>query len=104
MDEAKDTDRKMIVFSVLSCTGMALIMLVVAPLFPHLYNTTEQTRLAARFIMVQAIFMPQAAFMHAAYFTLRSGGKTIVTFLFDSVFVWCVSVPIAYLLLSGHIS
>lgn len=40
--------------------------------------------------------MPQAAFMHATYFTLRSGGKTIVTFLFDSVFVWCVSVPVAY--------
>ncbi|MDD3279231.1 MAG: MATE family efflux transporter [Lachnospiraceae bacterium] len=99
MEEAKDTDRKMIVFSVMSCIGIAAVMLIVAPLFPHLYNTTDQTReLAARFIMVQAIFMPQAAFMHAAYFTLRSGGKTIVTFLFDSVFVWCVSVPIAYLL------
>lgn len=48
--------------------------------------------------MVQAIFMPQNAFLHAAYFTLRSGGKTIVTFFFDSVFVWCVSVPIAYIL------
>lgn len=42
--------------------------------------------------------MPQNAFLHAAYFTLRSGGKTIVTFFFDSVFVWCVSVPIAYIL------
>ena len=48
--------------------------------------------------MVQAIFMPQNAFLHATYFTLRSGGKTIVTFLFDSVFVWCVSVPIAFIL------
>lgn len=45
-----------------------------------------------------AVFMPQNAFLHAAYFTLRSGGKTIITFLFDSVFVWCVSVPIAYCL------
>ena len=31
-------------------------------------------------------------------FTLRSGGKTIVTFLFDSVFIWCVSVTIAFTL------
>ena len=37
--------------------------------------------------------------MHATYFTLRSGGKTIVTFLFDSVFVWCVSVPVAYIII-----
>ena len=42
--------------------------------------------------------MPQNAFLHAAYFTLRSGGKTIITFLFDSVFIWCVSVPIAFVL------
>ena len=33
-----------------------------------------------------------------AYFTIRSGGKTFITFLFDSVFVWVVNVPVAYLL------
>lgn len=42
--------------------------------------------------------MPQNAFLHASYFTLRSGGKTIITFLFDSVFIWCVSVTIAFTL------
>jgi len=42
--------------------------------------------------------MPQNAFLHATYFTLRSGGKTVVTFFFDSVFVWIVSVPIAFVL------
>lgn len=49
-------------------------------------------------IMITAFFMPQNAFLHATYFTLRSGGKTIITFLFDSVFIWCVSVPIAFVL------
>ena len=49
-------------------------------------------------IMTQAVFMPQNAFLHATYFTLRSGGKTVVTFFFDSVFVWIVSVPIAFVL------
>ena len=42
--------------------------------------------------------MPFHAFTHATYFTLRSGGKTFVTFLFDSVFVWAVNVPIAFVL------
>ena len=32
------------------------------------------------------------------YFTLRSGGKTIITFLFDSIFTWVVSVSIAFIL------
>ena len=99
MEEARDTDNKMIAFSVMCCTGVALVMLLIAPLFPQLYNTDPGTRqLAAYLIMAQAIFMPQNAFLHAAYFTLRSGGKTLVTFLFDSVFVWCVSVPIAFVL------
>ena len=101
MEEAKDTDRKMIVFSVMCCTVVAMVMLVIAPLFPQLYNTNPASReLAKYFIMVTAEFMPQQAFLHAAYFTLRSGGKTIVTFFFDSVFICCISVPIAYIL--GH--
>ena len=99
MEKAREMDNKMIAFSVLCCTGVAIVMLFIAPLFPQLYNTTARSReLAARFIMLQALFMPQNAFLHASYFTLRSGGKTIITFFFDSVFVWCVSVPIAYLL------
>lgn len=99
MDEARDTDNKMIAFSIFSCTLVALVMLVLARFFPLLYNTDGEVHsLAARFIVVTAIFMPQNAFLHASYFTLRSGGKTVITFLFDSVFIWCVSVTIAYLL------
>lgn len=99
MKKARDTDNKMIAFSVMCCTAVAMVMLLAAPLFPALYNTNAQAKeLAKYFIMVTAICMPQNAFLHASYFTLRSGGKTIITFLFDSVFIWCVSVPIAFCL------
>lgn len=99
MKKARDTDNKIIAFSVASCVMIAAVMIFVAPYFPKIYNTTDEVKaVAVQFIMAQAVFMPQAAFMHATYFTLRSGGKTIVTFLFDSVFVWCVSVPVAYVL------
>lgn len=99
MKEARDTDNKMIAFSVMCCIGVACVMLVMSPFFPKLYHTAAATRrLATYFIILQAIFMPQNAFLHAAYFTLRSGGKTFITFLFDSVFIWMVSVPIAYVL------
>ena len=67
--------------------------------FPQIYNTSEEIRaLATRFIAVSAIIMPFCSFSHASYFTLRSGGKTMVTFLFDSVFTWIVVVPTAFLL------
>lgn len=99
MDEARDTDNKMIAFSVFSCVLIAIIMLLLAQFFPLLYNTNAEARtLATYFIMLTAVFMPQNAFLHASYFTLRSGGKTIITFLFDSVFIWGVSVVIAFLL------
>ena len=99
MEEARDTDNKMIAFSVACCTCVAAVMFVLAPLFPRLYHINSEARqLAQYFIMATAFFMPQNAFLHASYFTLRSGGKTIITFLFDSVFIWCVSVVIAFLL------
>lgn len=99
LEEAKDADNKMIVFSVFCCVIMAALMFVVGGFFPGIYNTSEEIKgLATQFIAVSAIIMPFCAFSHASYFTLRSGGKTVVTFLFDSVFTWVIVVPAAYLL------
>lgn len=96
---AKDADNKMIAFSEFCCIIMALIMLGVGGFFPDIYNTSEDIKaLATSFIAISAIIMPFCAFSHASYFTLRSGGKTMVTFLFDSVFTWVVVVPTAFVL------
>ena len=64
----------------------------------YLVTGEEAKELAKYFIMLTAVFMPQNAFLHAAYFTLRSGGRTIITFFFDSVFIWVVSVSLAFVL------
>ena len=42
--------------------------------------------------------MPFNAFTNATYFTLRSGGQTLVTFVFDSCFVWVCLIPVAFCL------
>lgn len=99
LEEAKDADNKMIVFSVFCCVIVAVCMLFIGRFFPQIYNTSEEIRaLATKFIAVSAIIMPFCSFSHASYFTLRSGGKTMVTFLFDSVFTWIMIVPTAFLL------
>lgn len=99
MDEAKDTDNKLIFFSTAMCVGIGLVMAFVAPLFPMAYNTTDNVRsLGTHFLWVMAYMMPFCAFTNASYFTLRSGGRTGITFVFDSVFMWCLVVPIAYVL------
>lgn len=97
--EAVDTDRKMIFFSVACCFGIGTVMFLIAPLFPKIYNTSDIVRqMAAQFIRISSACMPMYAFMHAAYFTLRSGGKTVITFLFDSVYVWVFDIPLAFVL------
>ena len=99
MEKAKDEDNKIIATSVISSIVIGAIMFFTAGLFPMVYNTSSLVKLTAKhFIMVQAAFMVKDAFLHTTYFTIRAGGKTVITFLFDSVFMMLISVPLAYFL------
>jgi len=94
MEEARETDYKMIFTSVVMCGLIGMALFIVAPLFPAMYNTTDEVReLATVFLRITAIIMPVMSFNHCCYFTLRSGGKTIITFIFDSMFIWVVLLP-----------
>jgi len=99
LEEAKEADYRLITLTVFSCLVMGGLLILFAPLFPMLYNTTDEVKgLATAFMRVSATCMPLHGFMHATYFTLRSGGKTFITFLFDSAFVWCANIPVAFIL------
>ncbi len=99
LERAKDEDRKLLVCSVLTCIVAGTVMIVMAPFIPGIYKTTDAIKsLAASLIIVNAIYMPFNGYLHTAYFTLRCGGKTMITFLFDSAFSWTVSVPLAFIL------
>lgn len=99
MKKAKETDTKIIVFAVLLCGLVAVFMFGIAPVFPEFYKTTEEVKqLAVKLIMISALFVPQHALLNTSYFTLRAGGKTLIAFFFDSVFIWCVSVVLAFAL------
>lgn len=99
LEEARDKDNKMIFFSVVCCMGVSLIMIFAGRYFPMIYKTEDSIKeLAGRFIMISALVMPLCAFSHASYFTLRSGGKTGITFLFDSVYTWVIVIPLATIL------
>ena len=104
VEEAKDADRKMIFFNVVCCLFMTLLMVLVGRFFPEIYKTHQSVKdLAGKFILISALAMPLCAFTHSTYFTLRSGGKTLITFLFDSVYTWVFLIPFAYVL-SYHTS
>ncbi len=98
-EKAKLASTRLLFFAVFIVIFIGAVMAAFAPIFPTIYNTTDEIRECAKnLILIVAAFMPVQAFANACYFTLRSGGKTFITFLFDSGFVWTVSVPLAFVL------
>ena len=99
IERAKDEDRKIIACAVAICLVIGGVMAGLAPLFPQIYKTTETVKsIATQCLIISAIMMPFHGFIHTAYFTLRSGGKTVITFLFDSVYVWAIQIVAAFAL------
>ncbi len=98
-ERAKDTNRKMIAFGVILCIGAAALLAIAAPYFPKIYNTSDGIRdLAMKLLWIDAIFLTARGIYNNCYFTLRSGGKALLTFLFDSVSMWVVNIPVAFIL------
>ena len=92
---------KSIFFSVFVSAVIAVVYAVCAIFIPHIYNVSDNARsIATQLMQVTALTMPLDAFAHASYFTLRSGGKVIITLIFDSFFVWGVTVTAAAVLIT----
>jgi Na+-driven multidrug efflux pump len=54
--------------------------------------------LTKELLIIAGLALPIHALLHVTYFTIRSGGKTFITFLFDCVYTWLIPFPIAYIL------
>lgn len=99
LKRAKDVDNKMIVFSFVITVFFAIAMVPVGYAFPMMYKTEPVVRsLATYYILISAMAMPMWSFTNAVYFTLRSGGKTLLTFIFDMGLTWSVMIPVAWFL------
>ncbi len=101
VEEAKEKVVKILFFTVACGCVLGGLMAVFGRFFPELYNTEPEIKeLAEKFIIIAALAMPLFSFCHGSYFTLRSGGRTGITFLFDCGFTWCIMIPAAYALVN----
>ncbi|MCF0135719.1 MAG: MATE family efflux transporter [Lachnospiraceae bacterium] len=99
MEEARITDSRIMTFSLSVSAVTGLVSFVLSPLFPQLYNVTDEVKeLAIQLLRIASLCMPIGALVHSCYFTLRTGGKTLITFLFDSVFLCLVAYPTSFIL------
>ena len=98
-ETVREDAKRLILFGVaLSFIALA-VEIAISGIFPQIYNTSDEIRkMATGMIQIFALSIPFHAYATGAYFTLRSGGKTIITFLFDSVFAWVISIPLAFVL------
>ena len=97
--EVRDANTKLLALSVFSGIVFSFFMASLSGLFPRIYNTTDEVKeLAKWLICINAAMLPFISYTNATYFTLRSGGQTMITFLFDSCFVWGVCIPLAFCL------
>lgn len=98
-ERAKKNAFSLMWFTGAMCVVLMAVLIAISGIFPKVYDTTEVVRNYGRnFIIVTALYFPVQGFLNSLYFTLRSGGKTVITFLFDSVFNWVISVPVAFAL------
>lgn len=99
LKQAVEDDNKIIFLSIIIAIVIGGLLAVLSTPLANVYNTTENVRaLAIKFILINAMYMPLQAFTNGCYFTLRSGGKTIITFLFDSACTWVCYIPVAFVL------
>ena len=98
-EEVRDTNRKLIVTNVAIGIVFGMLLASVSGLFPMIYNTTDAVRQTATWLIcIGAVTMPMHSYLHSTYFTLRSGGKTLFTFIFDSGYIWVCTIPVAFVL------
>lgn len=101
LEEARESAFRMMAFSFSVTAVIAVIYYFCASFIPAVYNTEPEIReLATRLMRITAVMMPLEAITHSGYFIIRSGGRMLITFLFDSGYSWCVNALLAFLLVN----
>lgn len=101
LELAKAQVWKLLFFSVLLACVVGLILAISAGWITQIYNTEVEVRnLAAAFMRVTAFCMPFQAIANCSYFAIRSGGRSLLTMVFDSVYLWAICVPYTYALVA----
>lgn len=96
---AKQSSYRIMGFAFVISIIFSLLQIVCSFIIPNIYDSSEEIKLMARnLIIISAILLPFNAVNSVCYFTLRAGGRMLITIFFDSVFVILVRVPLAFVL------
>lgn len=99
IERAKDYDLKMVFMNFVMCLAIGIVLFNVSSLIPQIYNTSLEVKaLASQLLKIAACMVPIISIYYSSYFTMRAGGKTFLTFLFDSGYTFVFTFMSALLL------
>lgn len=88
LEQARENSLKLITFSIIIAAAIGLIIFLVAPYIPLLYNLTPETNhLIEVCLKFKSVWVIANGISVCVFFILRSGGDTRNTFLLDSGFM-----------------
>ncbi len=93
----KNTAWQLVTISLAISLVVATLLFIVAPYIPLLYNTEDDVRQIATSLMrIFCVISPFLAVTHCCYFTIRAGGRSMITFWLDSGFTWLCIFPVSW--------
>lgn len=99
IEKAKDYDLKMLFMNFVMCFFIGIVLFNISSLIPQIYNTSLEVKaLASQLLKIAACMLPIISIYYSSYFTMRAGGKTFLTFLFDSGYTFVFTFMSALLL------
>lgn len=99
IEKAKDYDLKMLFMNFVMCLAIGIVLFNFSSLIPQIYNTSLEVKaLASQLLKIAACMLPIISIYYSSYFTMRAGGKTFLTFLFDSGYTFVFTFMSALLL------
>ncbi len=96
---AREENVKLIFATVVLHVFVGSVIVAFSGLIPQIYNVGDDVRaITSQMLVISGATLWINSFFHAAYFTIRSGGRSLLTFVFDSGFTWALELPLAYVL------
>ena len=97
-EEIRRDNTRQIALSMASGILFGIVSVLLSGAFPQIYNTSDSVRHLAKWMIILAgVAMPIQAYFFPVYFTLRSGGKTVVAFAIDCGSLFLLSIPVAFI-------
>ncbi len=98
-DQVWNANQQLLRLAVLAGFVFGGVLAAISGVYPMLYNTTDSIRtLASQLILITAVMKPVTSYLICAYYSIRSGGKTWITFFYDSGTLCLLQAPLAFCL------